>query len=90
MDSLLASVEPGQFDDAPAQRQHEQSIHREAGAYIDTYDFDEDEESQNEEDEDYDDEIDDGYDDNRIEDEDWEIAERGMCIPLKIDSMKLS
>lgn len=79
MASLTDSIEPGQFDDAPEGQQGEQTLHREGNAYIDTFDLSGDEDSEDEPDGDSDDDDMDGtYDDeNRVEDEDWEIAERG-------------
>lgn len=79
MASLTSSIEPGQFDDAPEGQQDEQTLHREGSAYIDTFDLSGDEDSEGEPDGDSDDDDMDGtYDDeNRVEDEDWEIAERG-------------
>ena len=68
---INAPIDEGQFDDAP----------RPSQLYIDTYDPAEDvnaldwPESPLEDD---DDDLDDTYDENRVEDEDWEIAERGM------------
>lgn len=92
MASLAAPVEPGQFDDAPeTHNSGETVVNRDGSAYIDTYHLDEDGEFDDEdEDDDFEDEIDDTYDENRVEDEDWEIAERGMRFLLSIDSMKLS
>lgn len=77
-------VEPGQFDDAPEEINGRGNV-----AYIDTVDpstepqLDLDDHawppSSDEEDEDHDSLLDedDYYDDTRVEDEDWDIAERG-------------
>lgn len=89
MASLVAPVEPGQFDDAP-EPHIEQHINRDSGAYIDTYNFNDGEDHDIGEDSNEEDEIDDAYDDNRIEDEDWEVAERGMLFSLVPAEMKLS
>jgi len=64
-------IDEGQFDDAP----------RPSQLYIDTCDPEEDVNALDWPDspfEDEDDDLDDAYDENRVEDEDWEIAERGM------------
>lgn len=90
MTSLVAPVEPGQFDDAPELQQNEQTLNREGGAYIDTYDFEDDEDLDEDDDEDFEEDLDDTYNDNRVEDEDWEIAERGMSLFLPINRMELS
>ena len=69
----------GQFDDA--QEVPSDALpadHRQVGHFIDDDQLLEwSEESAGEEDEE---EMDDGYDDTRIEDEDWEVAEGGMVI----------
>ena len=70
----MVDIEPGQFDDAletDARANH---------TYIDTHppDLDESLLEYTEQEDDDDDEIDDAYDDNRVEDEDWEIADRGI------------
>ncbi|KAF8798965.1 RIO1-domain-containing protein [Phlegmacium glaucopus] len=66
----------GQFDDAPEVLQDARIHH----AYIDTYDPENDKDrlewSDSTEDEAESEEIDETYDDNRVEDEDWENAER--------------
>lgn len=73
-----APIDDGQFEDAPI------SLHgiRAPHAYIDTYDpkndnddLDWSDSSKDEE------EIDETYDDNRVEDEDWENVERGNLFP---------
>jgi len=76
MASIMSPIAPGQFDDAEEDFQHRT---REINAYIDTYEPANDEigldsPQSSEEDED---DIDEEYDDNRVEDEDWENAERG-------------
>lgn len=66
---INAPIDEGQFDDAP----------RPSQLYIDTYDPAEDANAFDWPDsplEDDDDDLDDTYDENRVEDEDWEIAER--------------
>jgi len=56
---------------------------REGGAYIDTYNFDDHEESDDDDDVDEEDDLYDEYhDSNRVEDEDWEVAERGRPLVL--------
>ncbi|KAF5360906.1 hypothetical protein D9756_004898 [Leucocoprinus leucothites] len=75
MASLVAPVEPGQFDDVPEMFQAGLPSNREGGAYIDTYNSDDDEDYDDQEEDE--DESDEEYDDNRVEDEDWEVAERG-------------
>ena len=69
----------GQFDDAQeVQSDALPADHRQVGHFIDDDQLLEwSEESAGEEDEE---EMDDGYDDTRIEDEDWEVAEGGMVI----------
>lgn len=78
MTSTETPIVAGQFDD-PEGNQQIQNIDRGDHAYIDTHDFEEGgldlEEEDEDEDEDY---SDDEYDDNRVEDEDWENAERGV------------
>lgn len=70
----MVDIEPGQFDDAP------ESDARASHTYIDTHppELDESLLEYSEQEDDDDDEIDDTYDDNRVEDEDWEIADRGI------------
>ncbi|KDR82805.1 hypothetical protein GALMADRAFT_238357 [Galerina marginata CBS 339.88] len=79
MTSTTEPIVVGQFDDADdAGLAHE--INREGHPYIDTYDPTKDGEDldwSEQEDEDVDeDDLDEPYDDNRVEDEDWENAER--------------
>jgi len=77
MASIIPPIDPGQFDDA---EENVQQVPRESDAYIDIYEPTNDEvgldwiESSQDEDED---DIDEEYDDSRVEDEDWENAERG-------------
>ncbi|KAG6831920.1 hypothetical protein H0H92_006521 [Tricholoma furcatifolium] len=72
---MASTIEPGQFDDAEDENTNTQDL-RAQHSFIDTTNYDTDE-LQLPEDSDYDeDEIDEEYDDNRVEDEDWEIAER--------------
>ena len=54
---------------------------RESSAYIDTYNFDDHEGSDDDVDEE-DDFYDVDHDNNRVEDEDWEVAERGRPLIL--------
>lgn len=95
MASIVEPVDAGQFDDAPEQPQTHQ-ITREGNAYIDTYvpandeatlDWPETSEDEAE------DESDEEYFENRVEDEDWENAERGtywgilsLILPSKVHS----
>ncbi|XP_006462576.1 hypothetical protein AGABI2DRAFT_186466 [Agaricus bisporus var. bisporus H97] len=74
MASLPSPIEPGQFDDAPERQPLEHIVNRGAGGYIDTHDFDGDEGEEDEDSDYY--EIDDAYEEDRVEDEDWEVAER--------------
>jgi RIO kinase 1 len=83
MASILGPVEHGQFDDAPEQHQLENMVNRGAGAYIDTHEFDEDEDEEDGDSDYY--EIDDTYEEDRVEDEDWEVAERGIFNLLYAD-----
>jgi len=55
---------------------------RESGAYIDTYDFDGHEGSDDDDVDEEDDLYDVDHDNNRVEDEDWEVAERGRPLIL--------
>ena len=76
MTSTEVPTVAGQFDDAEDVQQI-QSVDRGQHAYIDTHDFEEvglDLDDLDLED----DEEDEEYDDNRVEDEDWENAERGV------------
>lgn len=82
MASLPSPIEPGQFDDAPEQQPLERIVNRGAGGYIDTHDFDGDEGDEDEDSDYY--EIDDTYEEDRVEDEDWEVAERGILGPFCI------
>lgn len=68
----MDNIEPGQFDDAPEARANH--------TYIDTHppELDESFLEYSEPEDDDEDEIDDAYDDDRVEDEDWEIADKGM------------
>ncbi len=95
MASIAKPVDDGQFDDAPEQSQTRQ-ITREGNAYIDTYEPANDEATlewpETSEDE-AEDESDEEYSDNRVEDEDWENAERGtfygilsLMLPSKVHS----
>ena len=77
MASIKPPIAPGQFDDA---EENVQQVPREGNAYIDIYESANDavgldwpESSEDEEEDD----IDEEYDDSRVEDEDWENAERG-------------
>ncbi|KAJ3502889.1 hypothetical protein NLJ89_g8686 [Agrocybe chaxingu] len=76
MASIAAPIVPGQFDDAD--ELNIRGVSREGHAYIDTYDPTNDPNvlHWSEEEDDEEDEIDGDYDDSRVEDEDWENAER--------------
>lgn len=91
MAPIIPPIDPGQFDDA---EDDVQPAPRESNAYIDICEPANDEvgsdwiESSQDEDED---DIDEEYDDSRVEDEDWENAERGSllyvcsrCFPPKV------
>ncbi len=70
---MMATIEPGQFDDAPEDTTTTSSRPVEH-TYIDLSDS----ESSTEDEQDvYSDDYDE-YSDNRVEDEDWEIAEKGI------------
>jgi len=77
---MASTLEPGQFDDAPEDIVPTPQDTRPDHAYIDT--VDPNDLDIGEEDEDFDEEDDsDFYDEayeTRVEDEDWENAERGM------------
>jgi RIO kinase 1 len=81
---MVGTVEIGQFDDAPetASRGDFRGEH----PLIDTSSYDSDD-LLLPEDSDYEDPSDGEYDANRVEDEDWEIAERGtqLCIESVFD-----
>lgn len=74
---MTTFVVSGQFDDAVEGPQPIEDSRQDCG-YIDTVDPKDLEWSEEESDENEDYELDDDYDDNRVEDEDWENAERGM------------
>ncbi len=91
MASLSGSVEPGQFDDAPEGTLDAQILQREGNAYIDTYDLSGDEDSEDgEADDDFEDYLDDAYDENLVEDEDWEVAEKGAYVLFNTYDAKLN
>lgn len=73
----MATIESGQFDDAPATTVIAPTDPRSVQPFIDDYNS-EDLSWPDSAGEDDSDSIDDTYDDNRVEDEDWEIAEGGM------------
>lgn len=73
----MQNVEPDQFKDAPIPIDEPQADPRAGGQFIDDDKLLEWSESENSADED-EDGIEEEYDDNRAEDEDWEIAEGGM------------
>ncbi|KIM43220.1 hypothetical protein M413DRAFT_398647 [Hebeloma cylindrosporum] len=77
MASIIPPIAPGQFDDA---EENAQQVSRQSNAYIDAYEPANDAVGSDwlelSEDEDEDDDIDEEYNDNRVEDEDWENAER--------------
>lgn len=95
MASIAVPVDTGQFDDAPEQPQVTQ-LTREGNTYIDTYVPANDETTlhwtSEDEDEDYEDGSEDDYSDNRVDDEDWENAERGtqLCTSVADDSFQCS
>lgn len=70
-------VEIGQFDDAPDSAATPHDDFRGEHPYIDTSSYDSDDLPLPEDSDDGEDSLDDEYDTNRVEDEDWEIAERG-------------
>lgn len=72
-------VSPGQLAHVSEVLIREWQPNCEGDAYIDTHDFTDFEES---DDEDEEDDLYDGYHDTRVEDEDWEVAERGMPLIL--------
>jgi len=74
-------VSARQLVDVSEVQMSEFQSNREGTAYIDTYNFNDDEESDDDVDEE-DDLYDEYYDDNRVEDEDWEVAERGRPLIL--------
>lgn len=69
-------VEIGQFDDAPDSAATPHDDFRGEHPYIDTSSYDSDDLPLPEDSDDGEDSLDDEYDTNRVEDEDWEIAER--------------
>lgn len=71
-------IVPGQFDDALEDA--EQHDPRQGGHFIDDDRFLE--WSSEDEDDDIDQLSGDDFEDDRVEDEDWEIAERGESLPL--------
>jgi len=74
-------VDIGQFDDAPDSATAPHTHFRGDYPYIDSLTHD----SDDSEDSDYDeDSLDDEYDTNRVEDEDWEIAERGTHFFIQV------
>jgi len=74
-------VSPGQLAHVSEVLIREWQSNCEGDAYIDTHDFTDFEES---DDEDEEDDLYDGYHDTRVEDEDWEVAERGMPLILSL------
>ena len=73
------SIEPGQFEDAPISVDESQEDPRAGGHFIDDEALLAWSEPENSADED-EDEIEEEYDDNRAEDEDWEVAEGGTTL----------
>ncbi|KAF9463057.1 RIO1 family-domain-containing protein [Collybia nuda] len=71
---MTSTIEAGQFDDAPERLSNVQADIRTGHPYIDTSTYDSDGLSLTDESE-CEDEIDEEYDENRVEDEDWEVAE---------------
>ena len=76
----MATIEEGQFDDAPDTLVTVENDIRGNASYIDTYEREQDEYLAEEDEDEYISEIEEEYDNNRVEDEDWENAERGACI----------
>jgi RIO kinase 1 len=76
---MAYTIEVGQFDDAPDSNAPTQMDPRAGHPYIDTSSYDSDD-LPLPPDSDYDDEIDEEYDENRAEDEDWEVAEGGVIL----------
>lgn len=82
---VVQSVEDGQFDDPtelPTNETRDNS--RQGPRYIDDDLLEWSEESTPEEDEEIDEEV---YSDNRVEDEDWEIAERGTHLHVLLSGI---
>lgn len=76
---MIEVVEVGQFDDAVVTSNFDS---RAGHPYIDTSSYDSDD-LPLPEDSEYDDDIDEEYDENRVEDEDWEVAEGGAISIIK-------
>jgi len=74
------TIEDGQFDDTPEAQAPTQINLRSGHLYIDNSDSEPDHWSESAEEDDS--EIDEAYDNNQVEDEDWEIAEGGPFGPL--------
>lgn len=85
MTMIMAStpIDDGQFEDVPEGLQDARPPH----AYIDTYDskIDNDPSSDSSNDEYDSEEIDETCDENRVEDEDWENAERGNFARITVE-----
>lgn len=75
----MPNVEAGQFDDAPETTNP--AIHRGLRDPVPYIDEHEDSPLEDADEEEYSD-IDEPFDDNRVEDEDWENAERGIFVPI--------
>ena len=71
---MATVVKIGQFDDSQIPQPGGRGEH----PYIDTSSYDSDDIPLPEDPDDGEDSLDDEYDDNRVDDEDWEVAERGM------------
>ncbi|KAG6897642.1 hypothetical protein C0992_012621 [Termitomyces sp. T32_za158] len=74
---MASTVEPGQFDDAEDDGNVRNEDPRAHYTFIDTVGYDSEDLEWPEDSDPDEDEIDE-YDNNRVEDEDWEIAERGV------------
>lgn len=81
---MASIIEVGQFDDAQ-ELPTTLSVDPRAGhPYIDTAGYDSDDLPLPEE-SDYEDEIDEEYDENRVEDEDWEVVEGGLILQTQAE-----
>ncbi|KAG6890624.1 hypothetical protein C0995_006600 [Termitomyces sp. Mi166 len=72
----MATVEPGQFDDAEDDEFVQTRDPRAHHSFIDTADYDSEDLEWPEDSDSDEEEIDEEYDNDRVEDEDWEVAER--------------
>lgn len=76
---MASIIEVGQFDDAQEIPTIGNADPRAGHPYIDTANYDSDDLPLPEE-SDYEDEVDEEYDENRVEDEDWEVVEGGLIL----------